>query len=60
VARVCLDWSQRRRHVAGALGAALASSLFERGWVRRREGNRSLEVTPAGCEALAQQFGIVF
>ena len=42
VARVCLDWSQRRRHVAGALGAALASSLFERGWVRRREGNRSL------------------
>jgi DNA-binding transcriptional ArsR family regulator len=59
-ARACVDWSERRRHVAGALGAALASSLFERGWVSRREGNRSLEVTPAGREALEQRFGIVF
>jgi DNA-binding transcriptional ArsR family regulator len=60
VARVCLDWSERRRHVAGALGAALTSSLLERGWVRRRDGNRSLEVTAAGSEALAQRFGIVY
>src|SRR6266705_1162924 len=45
-ARPCLDWSERRRHLAGALGAALASTLLERRWVERRDGNRSLEVTP--------------
>jgi hypothetical protein len=60
LARACVDWSERRRHVAGALGAAVASSLLEREWVRRREGNRTLEVTPAGREGLEQQFGIVF
>jgi DNA-binding transcriptional ArsR family regulator len=60
VARPCVDWSERRRHVAGALGAALASSVLERCWVHRRAGNRSLEVTAAGCEALERQFGIVF
>jgi hypothetical protein len=58
--RVCVDWSERRRHVAGTLGAALATSLVERGWVRRRERNRSVEVTPAGCEALRERFGIEF
>ena len=60
LARACVDWSERRRHVAGALGAALASCVLERGWVKRRDGNRSLEVTPAGCEAFEQRFGIVF
>jgi DNA-binding transcriptional ArsR family regulator len=60
VARACVDWSERRRHVAGALGAALASAVLERGWVNRRDGNRSLEVTPAGCEAFGERFGIVF
>jgi DNA-binding transcriptional ArsR family regulator len=60
LARVCLDWSERRRHVAGSLGAALAASLLERSWVKRREGNRSLEVTPAGRSALEQTFDIVF
>jgi DNA-binding transcriptional ArsR family regulator len=60
ITRACVDWSERRRHVAGALGAALASTVLERGWVKRRDGNRSLEVTPAGCEAFEQRFGIVF
>jgi DNA-binding transcriptional ArsR family regulator len=44
VVRGCLDWSERELHVAGALGAALASRFFELGWIRRREGNRSVEV----------------
>jgi DNA-binding transcriptional ArsR family regulator len=59
LARPCLDWSERRRHLAGALGAALASTLLERRWVERRDGNRSLAVTPAGRAALEQTFGIV-
>jgi DNA-binding transcriptional ArsR family regulator len=45
VVRGCLDWSERELHVAGAFGAALATRLFELGWIRRREGNRSVEVT---------------
>jgi DNA-binding transcriptional ArsR family regulator len=44
VVRGCLDWSERELHVAGALGAALATRFFELGWIRRREGNRSVEV----------------
>ena len=58
-ARPCLDWSERRRHLAGALGAALASTLLERRWVERRDGNRSLEVTPAGRAGLERIFGTV-
>jgi hypothetical protein len=44
VVRGCLDWSERELHVAGALGAAFATRFFELGWIRRREGNRSVEV----------------
>ena len=35
-ARACIDWTERRPHLAGALGAALAEVCFARGWVRRR------------------------
>jgi hypothetical protein len=48
VVRGCLDWSERELHVAGALGAALADRLFDLGWIRRREGNRSVELLDAG------------
>jgi DNA-binding transcriptional ArsR family regulator len=56
VVRGCLDWSERELHVAGALGAALANRLFELGWIRRREGNRSVEVLDAG--RLASELGV--
>jgi DNA-binding transcriptional ArsR family regulator len=49
VVRGCLDWSERELHVAGGLGAALATRFFERGWIRRREGNRSVEVLDANA-----------
>jgi DNA-binding transcriptional ArsR family regulator len=42
--RGCLDWSERELHVSGALGAALATRFFELGWIRRRQGNRSVEI----------------
>ena len=50
--RACLDWSERRHHLAGQLGAALLTGLLDRGWlVRAREG-RALVVTPAGEHGL--------
>jgi hypothetical protein len=49
IVRGCLDWSERELHVAGALGAALTARFFELGWIRRREGNRSVEVVDANA-----------
>jgi DNA-binding transcriptional ArsR family regulator len=48
VARKCLDWSERRPHLAGPLGTALAEMAFARDWVRRQEGTRSVLLTPFG------------
>ena len=53
LARPCLDWSERRYHLAGALGAAVATSLFERRWLERLPGSRAVRVTPAGARGLA-------
>jgi DNA-binding transcriptional ArsR family regulator len=52
----CLDWSERRHHLGGSLGAAILRSAIERGWVARGEG-RVLKVTPAGRAAFQSQFG---
>jgi DNA-binding transcriptional ArsR family regulator len=57
-ARACLDWTERRPHLAGALGAALARSVLERGWALRRPGDRGLVVTPRGAAGLADSLGI--
>jgi DNA-binding transcriptional ArsR family regulator len=56
--RGCVDWSERELHVAGALGAAVASRLFELGWIKRRDGNRSVEVTAEGRAGLSNELGI--
>ncbi len=56
--RTCLDWSERRPHLAGALGAAVATSLFELGWIERRGANRSVFVTPPGRTGLRDHFGL--
>ena len=50
--RTCVDWSERRFHLGGKLGAWLASSLFEREWLRRRSSTRALIATTAGREGL--------
>ena len=56
--RSCLDWTERREHVGGALGAALATQMLERDWVRRERGSRALLVTTAGCRGLADSLGL--
>lgn len=54
--RSCLDWSERRSHLAGPLGAALLQCFTEKGWARRVAGARTLEITPKGRAGLAAAF----
>ncbi|WP_445501249.1 ArsR/SmtB family transcription factor [Microvirga sp. G4-2] len=56
VCRACLDWSERRSHLGGALGAALLSRMIERQWVRRESG-RVLTFTCEGADAFNAAFG---
>ncbi|MEP7026954.1 MAG: helix-turn-helix domain-containing protein [Candidatus Eisenbacteria bacterium] len=56
--RSCIDWTERREHLGGALGAALATHLIERDWLRRERGARSLLVTTAGRRELARALGL--
>jgi DNA-binding transcriptional ArsR family regulator len=56
--RPCLDWSERRHHIAGSLGAALCRCCLDKGWLRRVEGSRELSVTPGGQRVLREAFGV--
>jgi DNA-binding transcriptional ArsR family regulator len=47
-ARQCLDWTERRPHVSGALGAALMQHFLDEGWLARRRESRALRVTQRG------------
>lgn len=55
--RPCMDWSERRPHVAGRLGALICAHGFEQGWVRRRGPSRALDITPQGAVALRAWLG---
>jgi DNA-binding transcriptional ArsR family regulator len=57
-ARSCLDWSERRPHLAGALGAALGTRCFEIGWIERQRDSRALVITAAGRRGFRDSFGI--
>ncbi len=57
-ARRCLDWSVRRNHLAGALGAALTEHLFALGWLKRFGISRAVRMTSVGLEGLDEQFGV--
>lgn len=54
--RACLDWSERRHHLAGALGAALFQRIQAMGWAQREPGSRAVVFTPAGETALRGLF----
>ncbi len=57
-ARPCLDWSERRPHLAGALGASVAETLLARHWVTQVRGTRALLVTDAGRAGLRAGLGV--
>jgi DNA-binding transcriptional ArsR family regulator len=55
--RPCLDWSERRPHLAGRVGASIADLAFARDWIRRRPRGRSVEITETGATAFKDLFG---
>ncbi|HKB79063.1 MAG TPA: helix-turn-helix transcriptional regulator [Thermoanaerobaculia bacterium] len=57
-AYACLDWSERRPHVGGALGAAILHLAIRRKWVVRELDSRALRLTGAGQREMALRFGL--
>ena len=56
--RPCLDWSERRPHLAGALGAALADRCFDLGWITRIRDSRALKISAGGKNGFRDVFGV--
>src|SRR5215469_5395965 len=54
--RSCLDWTERRPHIGGAVGAAIAKRLFDLHWTERIKNSRAVVVTPAGAAGLWRTF----
>lgn len=57
-AYACLDWSERRPHLGGALGAALLDAALKKKWVQRQRDGRALTVTGIGQRELRARFGV--
>jgi DNA-binding transcriptional ArsR family regulator len=55
--RPCIDWSERRAHLAGSVGAALANRLMDLRWIARKRDTRALTITPIGWGKIEQTFG---
>ena len=56
--RPCLDWTERRAHIGGAVGAALAKRCLELKWIEQARDSRALAITPAGRRGLVEAFGL--
>jgi DNA-binding transcriptional ArsR family regulator len=56
--RPCLDWSERRPHLAGAVGAAICEHCMRSGWTRRLEGTRAVQITPSGERMFRETLGL--
>lgn len=54
----CLDWSERKPHIGGALGAAMLDKLLEKDWIRRKQHSREVIITGLGQTELRQLFSI--
>ncbi|WP_150523053.1 winged helix-turn-helix domain-containing protein [Roseibium sediminis] len=54
--RACLDWSERRNHLAGGIGAALLSRFQDLGWARREKDSRIIHISPTGRQKLLELF----
>jgi len=57
-ARLCLDWTDRRPHIAGAVGAALTQRYFDLRWMERLERSHAIVVTPRGRRGFQETFGV--
>jgi DNA-binding transcriptional ArsR family regulator len=56
--RACLDWTERRPHIGGAIGAALAEKLLALGWITRAKDSRAVTLTLAGERGLRESLGM--
>jgi DNA-binding transcriptional ArsR family regulator len=56
--RPCMDWSERKMHVAGRLGAVICTHCLEQGWLTRKTGSRALSVSAAGATRLRDLLGL--
>jgi DNA-binding transcriptional ArsR family regulator len=56
--RLCLDWTERRPHIAGAVGAALTRRYFDLGWAERMNHSRAVIITASGKNGFLQTFGV--
>jgi hypothetical protein len=54
----CLDWSERRPHLAGQLGATFLNKMLERKWFKRVEFSRELVITGKGCQEIYELLGV--
>jgi hypothetical protein len=59
LAGACLDWTERRPHLSGALGAAVTARMLELRWFERPQAGRGLRLTQTGTDGLAATFGCV-
>ena len=59
LARQCLDWSEKRPHISGAVGAALADRLFDLKWLQRVKNSRIVSVTPLGQKKIYDLLGLM-
>jgi DNA-binding transcriptional ArsR family regulator len=58
IARQCLDWTERQHHLAGPLGVRFMALLVAKGWLRRMESSRAVQVTPQGWAAFKSHLGL--
>lgn len=56
--RPCLDWTERRSHLAGAVGASICSGFLDRGWIERIGSGRAVRATASGRQALETTLGV--
>jgi len=56
--RLCLDWTERRPHISGAVGAALTRRYFDLGWTERMKHSRAVIVTALGERGFLETFGV--
>jgi hypothetical protein len=56
--RPCWDWTERRPHLGGTVGAVLAQRCFDLKWLQHMRGSRALIITPGGRRGLSEAFGL--